>query len=167
MQILFQYSNCWVQLKTTQMIKWSSEYRTLFNLVLRHYLILQSTCSTIKTKQPNHSKSDQIAAILDTFILVLILNGWDYNFSCGYGPKHSNTKLDLPNIRILNGFRVGMCGIQASHCIQIPTVIKSVVTTGDDVTPLPSQSTSERRKPLQEQSSTRALHHRIDRHDLH
>ena len=47
----------------------------LFNLVLRHYLILQGTCSTIKTKQPNHSKSDQIAAILDTFILVLILNG--------------------------------------------------------------------------------------------
>ena len=43
-----------------------------------------------KTEQPDHSKFDQIAAILDSYVLVPFLNGPDY--SCSYGPDHSNTE---------------------------------------------------------------------------
>ena len=41
-----------------------------------------------KTEQPYHSKSDQIAAILDSYVLILFLNGLDYSYS--YGPHHSD-----------------------------------------------------------------------------
>ena len=42
-----------------------------------------------KTENPNHSKSYQIATILNS-LLVQFLNGQDY--SCSYVPDHSNTK---------------------------------------------------------------------------
>ena len=39
-------------------------------------------------EQPDQSKSEQIAAIFDSYVLVLFFNGWDY--SCSY--DHSNNK---------------------------------------------------------------------------
>ena len=54
-----------------------------------------------KTKQPNHCKSNQIAAILDSYVLVLFSNGQDYS----YGPNHSHTEpSQTQNFLIMNGF---------------------------------------------------------------
>ena len=38
---------------------------------------------------PNPTKK---AAIFDCYVLVQFLNGWDYSYSCSYGPNHSDTK---------------------------------------------------------------------------
>ena len=52
-------------------------------------------------KPNSHSKSDQIAAILDSYVLVPFLNGLDY--SCSYGPNHSNTKpFQIPTLKCLD-----------------------------------------------------------------
>ena len=40
-----------------------------------------------KTQQPDHTKSDQIAGILDLYALALSLNGQDYS----YAPDNYNT----------------------------------------------------------------------------
>ena len=45
-----------------------------------------------KTQKLDHSKSDQMAAILESYVLVLFLNSSDYNYSCSYGLNQSYTE---------------------------------------------------------------------------
>ena len=37
----------------------------------------------------------QVAAILDSYVLVLFLNGQDLSYSCNHGPNHYNGDLQL------------------------------------------------------------------------
>ena len=45
-----------------------------------------------KTEHSDHSKFNQMATILDSYVLVPFWNGRDYGYICSYGPDHSNTK---------------------------------------------------------------------------
>ena len=71
----------------------------------------------------NHSKYDQLAAILNSSGLVPFSNGQDYR--CGYGLDHSNTKpSQIPTLKCLDfkwvlSFCIRALSVltQAGHCL--------------------------------------------------
>ena len=62
------------------------KYRTCSDFEWAKVVMLNGS----KPDQPDHTKSDQIAVILDLYALALFLNGQDYSYCCCYAPNHSN-----------------------------------------------------------------------------
>ena len=88
-------------------LKWRLEYRTCLDFEWSKVVQMLNGSDFkwhSKTKHPDHSKSDQIAAFLDSYVLFPFLNG---TIALAIVPTIiilNHTQSENQNIQILNGF---------------------------------------------------------------